>query len=118
MSTFPSTLPAPSLPGYSGSQSETFIRTNMAAGAPRQRQQYTATLENMTFSFLLTAAQMATFRGFWKNTINGGTDWFTMMLDIGNGMTTYDVRFTKSYQYTIIQNQNWQVSCTAEVRNA
>lgn len=117
MANFPS-LPNPLVEGYGGTQDRAFIRTEMEAGSQRQRQRFSAANTQMTMSWLLSATDMATFKTFYDSTINRGSDWFTYSLDLGAGITSYDVRFTESYQFSYIDGGHWRVSANVEVRNA
>lgn len=78
MAVFPSTLPKPSISDYSGTTEQAFIRTDFDSGYARQRQRFTATPQYRTVQWLLTAAQMATFKNFFYNTIGLGANWFEM----------------------------------------
>jgi hypothetical protein len=118
MASFPSTLPKPLIEGYGGSQDTAFIRTEMEAGSKRQRQRFSAADDQLSMSWIFTFAEMTTFRAFFNTTINRGSDWFIMTLDVGDGMTTVDARFTSPYQYSRVQGDNWNVSANIEVRNA
>ena len=118
MALFPATLPAPLIDGYSGTQDQAFIRTDMEAGSQRQRQRFSAANTQMSISWLFTAAQMATFKTFFDTTINRGSDWFTYTLDLGAGDISYDARFTQPYQFSYVEGDNWRVSGNIEVRNA
>lgn len=118
MATFPTGLPNPLVEGYSGSQDQVFIRTEMEAGSQRQRQRFSAANTQMTLTWLLDAADMATFKSFWTNDINRGSDFFTYSLDLGDGLTSYDVRFTQPYQFSYVDVDHWRVNGNVEVRNA
>ncbi len=118
MAAFPGTLPKPLADNYGGNQDQAFIRTEMEAGAQRQRKRYTAVLHQLSLSWKFTAAEMATFKTFFDTTINRGSDFFTMSLDVGAGITSYDVRFTAPYEYSRLPGGNWQVSAKVEVRGA
>lgn len=116
MASFPATLPKPSVQSYTGTTEQAFIRTDFESGYARQRQRYTATPQQRSVQWVFSAAQMATFKNFFYNTIGLGTDWFQMDLDIGNGINTYDCRFTQPYQDMLLPPSNWQVTGSLEVR--
>jgi hypothetical protein len=90
----------------------------MDAGPARQRRRFTDVPEELTLTWKFTATEMGIFRLFWIQTLNYGTDWLTMTLDLGNGMTAYDVRFTKPYKYQAQPGMNWLVSADIEVSDA
>jgi hypothetical protein len=118
MATWPAILPPPTLSGYGGSPVQAFVRTDMDAGPARQRRRFTDVPEELTLTWKFTATEMGIFRLFWIQTLNYGTDWLTMTLDLGNGMAAYDVRFTKPYKYQAQPGMNWLVSADIEVSDA
>jgi hypothetical protein len=118
MAAFPSTLPRPQASSYSGQQDAAFIRTEMEAGSQRQRQRFTAANHTVQMAWQFTAAQMADFKTFYDTTVNRGTDWFTMTVDVGGGDATRDCRFTAPYEYTYMDGGWWQVSAPVEIRGA
>lgn len=118
MADFPVTLPKPLATGYSGSKTQAFIRTEMEAGSPRQRQRFSAVNQSRTLNFLFTAAEMDIFKTFFETGINQGSDFFNISLDFGNGFTTYAARFTQPYSDTYVDGGFWGVDCQLEVRNA
>lgn len=118
MAAYPSTLPKPLIDGYGGSQDVAFIRTEMEAGSKRQRQRFSAANDQLNVNWLFTFEQMSTFRNFYNSSVNRGSDWFTIELDVGEGFNTFDARFTQAYQYSRVQGNLWNVSANLEVRNA
>lgn len=118
MAAFPITLPDPLIDGYSGSQDQAFIRTEMEAGSVRQRQRFSAANTQMEMNWIFNASEMATFKTFFDTTINRGSDWFTISLNVGAGNTSYEARFAKPYQFSYVDGGYWRVSGTIEVRNA
>jgi hypothetical protein len=90
----------------------------MEAGSMRQRQRFTATNHQMTMNWLFRASEMAIFKTFFDITVNKGSDFFTMELDVGDGFQTYDTRFTAPCQYSYVQGGHWAVSANLEVRGA
>lgn len=118
MAAFPATLPKPLIENYGGTQDQAFIRTEMEAGSVRQRQRFSAANHQLNMSWFLTDIEMATFKTFFDTTINRGSDWFTMNLNVGNGFADYDTRFTKPYEYSRIEGHYWRINASAEVRGA
>jgi hypothetical protein len=90
----------------------------MDAGSARQRQRFTAVPHKIYTTWLFTADQMAIFRAFYKTTINQGASWFTMNIDVGDGLTAYDCRFITPLKQLALPGMNWNVSATIEVRGA
>lgn len=118
MAAWPGTLPNPTVSNYADTPASAFIRTDMDSGTARQRRRFTATPHRLTTSWVMTGTQMAAFKSFFETTINFGTDWFTMSLDVGIGNAAYDCRFTAPYQATFMGIGNWTVSGQIEIRNA
>lgn len=118
MSAWPSTLPRPRFAGYSVKPVSAFIRTDMEAGAARQRKRFTSVPEDVTLNWVFTPPEMVIFRTFFKTDINRGTDWFTMILDLGAGSTSYYIRFTAPYEAVLTRGPYWEVSGKLEVRDA
>lgn len=118
MATFPSTLPKPQASSYSGSPAQSFIRTEMESGTQRQRSRFTAAPHQLNMSWALTAAEMAIFKSFYDVDIHRGADWFTMNVDVGDGIASHDCRFVAPYDYSRLSGPNWQVTAKVEVRGA
>ena len=118
MANFPATLPAPSIDGYSIAPDKSMIRTDMDTGPARQRQIFTSFPTMVSCGFKFTPAQMTEFRSFYMTDVNTGADWFRMSLDIGDGVTEYDVRFVEPWNATRLPGANWSVSVKLEVRFA
>ena len=115
MAAWPSTLSQPLLAGYSNEPATAFVRTNMEAGFARQRKMFSAVPYKFPAQWKFTQAQMVIFKDFYQNTINSGTDFFTMTIDIGDGLATYDVRFVEGYKADGSNGVGWFVSGQLEV---
>ena len=80
MASWPTTLPIyPKLRGYSESSETNVIRSPVDIGPAKLRSRYTTSVKIFSTSFLLTAAQFATFETFYETTIDYGAlsfDWF------------------------------------------
>ena len=118
MAAFPSTLPMPTIDNYGGSQDLAFIRTEMEAGSVRQRQRFSAANHQMTMGWFFSPSEMTTFKTFFDDSIGRGADWFTMSVDTGDGIQSYDARFTQAYQYSRVEGGYWRVTANIEVRGA
>lgn len=117
MATWPATLPTPLLSGYQGDSGVNIQRTEMDAGAARQRLRFGEAPDELSVSWKFKPAEMLIFKAFWKTDINHGTDWFLMDLHIGNGLQTYEVRIIGGqYQYQVLPGLNWQVNAKVELR--
>jgi hypothetical protein len=64
------------------------------------------------------AARMITFRTFFSATINDGTDWFTITLNIGDGFQSYTARFIEPYKAVQSAFDIWDVMGSLEIENA
>lgn len=124
MATFPSTLPAPLLGGYQANPQDQVVRTQMEVGTARARLRSTAKIDRVSVQWLLTDAQMATFRTWWyQDSASGGaangTSWFTISLAIGQtGLTSVTARFLQPYQAQSGAGLLWTVKGELEVRYA
>lgn len=118
MANFPSTLPNPSAAGFNADPDKAFIRTEFDSGSARHRQRYTATAVKVQLSWNFNAAMMAIFRTFFNDTIHAGTDWFTMDLNIGDGVQSYTVRFVEPYTASFSAFGWWSVAAKLEIENA
>lgn len=118
MSAWPSTLPLPTLQGYGVKPDAAFVRTDMDAGAARQRRRYTAPPSRLSVAWVFTAAQMASFKTFYETTLDLGSGWFTLDINAGAGLASKDCRFVEPYQASLSGNGVWAVSATLEVRGA
>lgn len=119
MATWPATLPAPLLSGYSVSPREQVARTEMDGGNTRARRRTTARIDMVTATWSLTDTEMATFRAWWDGATDaaGGASWFTITLRAGYGGTeSVDARFAGPWQAEEITPRKWRVSATLEVR--
>lgn len=124
MATFPGTLPAPLLNGYQANPQDQVVRTQMEVGTARARLRSTAKIDHITMQWLLTDAQMATFRTWYYQDSGsggaaGGTSWFTISLPIGaSGLSTVTARFMQPYQAQSGAGLLWTVQGSLEVRYA
>jgi len=76
METWPTSLPLPEQAGYSEQQANNILRTQMDAGAPKQRRRYTAVYTTVKFQMTLTSAQTATLMSFY-NLVGAGSFYWT-----------------------------------------
>ncbi len=110
---WPTTLPQePLVEGFSGTPQNTLIRTSMDAGPEKTRRRFTAASEYYTVSWIMTDAQFTTFRGFFNDTIAGGSEEFEMNHPV-TGETVL-VRFRGPYQF-VSTGVHWRISAEIEV---
>lgn len=65
MEIWPTTLPLPEQTGYTESRANNILRTQMEAGAPKQRRRYTAVFTSVKFQMTLTQAQSTVLIDFY-----------------------------------------------------
>lgn len=115
MPTWPSTLPEPLLEPYAITPNDNAIRTDFEQGNSRARRRATANRERIAVEFLFeTAAQMATFRTFWRTTLSDGVAWFDLPIDLGSGTVTLSVHFTQPYSAKPLGAGLWRVAAEIE----
>ena len=69
--TWPASLPqAPEVPGYSNTDDDDVLRSDMAAGPDKVRNRTTASGQIVSMDLQLTSAQVATLKTFYKTTLN------------------------------------------------
>jgi len=75
METWPTSLPLPEQAGYSEQQANNILRTQIDAGAPKQRRRYTAVYTTVKFQMTLTSAQTSTLMSFYNRVGAGNFTW-------------------------------------------
>jgi len=75
METWPTSLPLPEQAGYSEQQANNILRTQMDAGAPKQRRRYTAVYTTVKFQMTLTSVQTSTLMSFYNLVGAGNFTW-------------------------------------------
>lgn len=121
MASWPSSLPNPLSAGYGLDPVDPVIRTDMEVGSPRSRRRTSARDDRIPVSWLMTDAQMATFRSWYENDstgIAGGAAWFSINLNLGTGgIYNWEARFTSIYSAEFLCANRWRVSARLEVRD-
>lgn len=114
--TWPATLPQTPLPGFSASRSVNILSTEMDMG-PAKRRRRSAGIEQMSVSFYMTTAQIATLNNFINNTIKG-----TARFDFAHPITgvVVEVRIvpqqnSELYSISYYTPTLWAVSMALEV---
>lgn len=122
MAAWPTSLPIPSVAGYSLEAIDQTIRTDMEAGAARVRRRTVAQLDMIDVRWVFTISQMATFRtwhGDGSTGAAGGAAWFTIGLQTGDGgVATREARFVNAFSASLVSATVWEVTAKLEVRNA
>lgn len=121
MATWPTSLPDPQFSGYDLETTDATVRTSMDGGAPRVRRRNTATPDHVTLRFVLSEAQMATFRAFWDGGFMSGAAWVFMPVKTGRaaGLASRECRPLNGVFHAVpISKTHWSVDLKVEVRNA
>lgn len=115
---WPSTLPAPEQ-DLNGQFNYNTIYTQMDTGRRRARRRSGARQETMNLSWLFTEVEYATFREFVDDDLQGGSEWFDIMVPDGTGSGTLvekTVRFSEArFTYGYKSHMNWRVTAPVEV---
>jgi len=122
MATWPDTLPNPTASGYQINPGDQTVRTDMEVGSPRVRRRTTARNDRVAASWVLTEAQLDTFRDWFDDAetgIAGGSAWFNVDLAVGTGsrQAVVEARFVGPCTFAA-DSQYWRVQATLEVRCA
>ena len=83
------------------------IRSAMETGPPKCRRRYTAAVQQIQTSMIMTPAQLLIFEDFYENTILDGALEFEIPDDINGG--TMDVKFRDKYTANFLGTV-WRVS--------
>lgn len=120
MASWPTTLPAINLAGYTLSPVDQSIRTDMESGAARARRRTAARNDKISPTWLMTDAQFAIFRAWFEDASTGaagGANWFTISTAIGTGgVVSVDARFIGPFKSSALGALLWSVSGELELR--
>lgn len=121
MSTWPATLPRPTIDGYQLAPVDPTLRSDMEIGAARVRRRTAARNDQVAVTWRFTDAEMAIFRTWYDDASTGaagGAAWFDgISLALGStGLVTSEARFSGIWQATALAGLNWQVSARLEIR--
>lgn len=122
MATWPTSLPLPTVAGYSLEPLDQTIRTDMEVGAARVRRRTVAQLDMIDVRWVFTLAQMAAFRAWHEDGpagAAGGAAWFTIGLQTGDGgVASREARFVNAFRASLVSATVWELTARLEVRNA
>ena len=120
MATFPTTLPKPTVDNYTLKPVDQTVRTDMEVGAARVRRRTAARNDAVSVVWLFSPEEMGEFRTWFDDGvtgINGGSSWFDIRLDTGNGSSSVvETRFKGAWEANRLGNGYWKVSAQLEVR--
>ena len=105
---WPDTLPAPMIDGYSRKPKPSFVRTDMDSGLTRSRRRAVTTATNFQQRYRLTQSQVAIFDAWFENEAFGGSAWVLMPVVTGQGKIMVQVRFTDTPDYSSVSGSKLQ----------
>ena len=109
-------LPAyPLQAGYKLGEATGIVRTSMDDGLARQRRKYPDMPATLRVGWILNADRMSFFRGWIAHKAQFGAVWFSVTLDVGNGVETVEARFVGDPEYQRLRKGLWMVSAELEV---
>lgn len=120
MATFPATLPKPTVDNYTLKPVDQTVRTDMEVGSARVRRRTSARNDIVSVVWLFSPEEMGQFRIWFEDDvagISGGSSWFDVRLDTGDGAASViETRFKSTWQANRLGNGYWKVSAELEVR--
>lgn len=79
MPAWPATLPqSPLLDGYSEEAGDNVLRSQPEMGPPKTRRRFTARIDRLNLSYVMTTAQLGIFEAFWRTDLADGALPITM----------------------------------------
>lgn len=115
--TWPDTLPLPTVDGYNIQPGEAILRTEMEAGMARQRRRFTDVPTKVSVRWIMRRDQYAIFEGWYRWNAKEGANWFTVKLLGGLGLLEQEARFTRQFSSRLIGGGNlWEITSELEIR--
>lgn len=112
--TWPASLPArPEWPSYQEEPSVALIRGTLP-GLPTRRRRSTVIVQPLSLTWILTAAQMATFETFYTDTLREGAKVFDGLAHPRTGVAGR-WRFAGAPQYDWLGPNGWRVTTPLEL---
>lgn len=109
--------PIPLLAGYAVEPVDQTIRTEMEVGSPRVRRRTLADLDHVSLSWNFSASDMQAFRDWFRDDIAGGSSWFDLQVNLGNGgLETRACRFVEVWKSRPLGGGFFNVTAKVEVR--
>lgn len=120
MTSYPVSLPAPKIEGFTKKPRTNTVSTPTAQGYQRRRRRFTGIVEDINVTLPpLTTAQLATFRTFYNDTCESGTlefDWEDFTTPEPRTACTY--RFGEATpEYSYLSAGLWRVTFQLEQRS-
>lgn len=115
--TWPSTLPLPTVQGYSVQPGEAILRTEMEAGLARQRRRFTDVPTKVSVRWIMRRDQYAIFEGWYRWHAREGASWFAITLLGGLGLLEQEARFTRQFSSRLLAGGTlWEITSELEIR--
>lgn len=112
---WPTTLPQQLfVNGYRQSFAETTIKSEMDAGPAKVRRRFTAGVEPVSGTMLLTETQLGYLRTFFVDTLLGGSLRFSWTKPPAH-TAACEMRFTESPSWTAVEPEVYEVSLSLEI---
>lgn len=120
MAIFPTTLPLPNYDGYTLDPEDNIVRTQMESGLARVRRRSRARRRKLKLTWEFTDAEFYVFEQWVDSPFgtNGGVEWFTIDVAMGDGLKNYECRFQAQppWSATLQEGMYWTVTATLELR--
>ena len=118
MPTWPATLPAPLIDGYTLQPFDNCTRSPMESGHQRVRLEFEGDKDFLTVNWLMTGDQFGAFRDWFKDDIADGEAWFDAEMDYdGEGMKAVEARFAAKFAAKHEPPSRWRVSAKLELKH-
>ena len=102
------------LSGYSQTYPNVTIKSEMDVGPAKVRRRFTAGVEPVSGTMILTAAQLATLDTFYNTTLLGGSLRFAWTVPPAHSVAC-EMRFTEPPTWTAIEPGKYEVSLALEI---
>lgn len=114
---WPTTLPLPTVQGYSVQPEDAILRTEMEAGLARQRRRFTNVPTKVSVRWIMRRDQYAIFEGWYRWQAKEGANWFTITLLGGLGLLDQEARFTRQFSARLLAGGTlWEITSELEIR--
>lgn len=111
---WPATLPNNLLvDGYSQASANVMLRTSMDVGPAKVRRRFTAGVQPIAGQQEMTLTELGTFRGFYHNTLHGGSLRFVWRDPVTHA--NVEMRFTEPPTWTALGGLHYMVSMSLEI---
>ena len=119
MADWPTSLPALGLVGAQITANSSVLKSSMDSGPPVRRNRFTAVTKSLTYTMILTGAQVATLDTFFHDTLSNGALTFNWIDPRDDSAAI--IAFTKPPQYTSIRggavaDRLWSTGLALEIQ--